>query len=231
MLPIDVRVYPLCSYLLSGYLSKHDDPINFPDQCEVLLRYEEVFSSALTALAISAKQLKHKSEFNFDSGDPANLEAGIATLRIVSLMHLKGFSKITLISPVKGKKGADIIAHRCGCKTCFEVKAITKQSAGRAGEFFADQLYTKMLESAFTAAAQLRESAMALECNVKILSYVVNWFAQSIYLGERDFQKIVNKLERDGGGGSLKDVDGVWLLTQSGQDFLFLNETGKRIDC
>jgi hypothetical protein len=65
---------------------------------------------------------------------------------------------------------------------------------------------------------------------VKLLAYVVNWFAESIYLGEPDFQQIVNKLERHGEVESLIGIDGVLFITKMGQQFLFLNEVGKRID-
>jgi hypothetical protein len=59
---------------------------------------------------------------------------------------------------------------------------------------------------------------------------VVNWFAQSIYLGQDDFQYVVNKLEKDQEQESLVGVDGVWFVTKMGQQFLFLSERGKSID-
>ncbi len=40
--------------------------------------------------------LKGRSEFNFDSGDAQNLEGGIAILRVVEALRLKGFPNIRL---------------------------------------------------------------------------------------------------------------------------------------
>jgi hypothetical protein len=59
---------------------------------------------------------------------------------------------------------------------------------------------------------------------------VLNWFDQSIYLGQKQYQQIVNRLERDGNQESLKGVDGILFITKMGQRFLFLNERAKVID-
>lgn len=223
---------PLVRYFLEGYFSKKDDETNFPsgDMPEILRRYETLFTNVLGLLGIKKEQLTARSEFNFDSGDAANLEGGIAILRVVEALRLRGFSEITLVTPRKGEQGADITCARAGIRICLEVKAVTKQSRGRDGLFFEDQLYEKVREHAAKAARQLAVSAEILGCEVKLLAYVVNWFAQSIYLGESDYQQIVNKLERHGEVEALKGIDGVLFVTKMGQEFLFLNEVGKRID-
>jgi hypothetical protein len=59
---------------------------------------------------------------------------------------------------------------------------------------------------------------------------VVNWFDQSIYLDESDYQQIVNRLERHGDVESLRSIDGLLFVTKMGQKFLFLNEVGRMID-
>jgi hypothetical protein len=81
-----------------------------------------------------------------------------------------------------------------------------------------------------TARKQLEATATDLRCSLTIFVCVVNWFAQSIYLGQDDFQYVVNKLEKDQEQGSLAGVDGVWFVTKMGQQFLFLGERGKSID-
>ncbi len=96
--------------------------------------------------------------------------------------------------------------------------------------FIEQQLYEKVHEHASKAGKQLQASAAALHCEVKIRVYVVNWFTQSIHPDQSDYQHIVNNLERDGEVESLDGVGGVWFITKMGQDFLFLNESGKRID-
>ena len=228
----DLSAFPLCNFLLSAYLSSTGDPDNFPpgEIPAVFERYENIFASALSVLGLTKEALKSRSEFNFDSGDRANLEGGIAILRAVEALRIKNFSSIVLVKPRKNFQGADITANKNGEKVCFEVKAITKQSSGRKGLFFADQLYNKILESVSNARNQLQASASELGCTLTILVCVVNWFSQSIYLGQDDYQAIVNKLERDEDQESLKGIDGVWFLTRFGQEFVFLNDRAKSID-
>jgi hypothetical protein len=74
----DLSAYPLCRYFLSGYLSKRDDPTNFPtDQLPTIFeKYEKLFASALKALDLTKEALKGRSEFNFDSVMPRILKAG-----------------------------------------------------------------------------------------------------------------------------------------------------------
>ncbi len=228
----DLSNWPFCSYFLSGYLSKGKDPTNFPpDQFPALFdRYEKVFESALRGLGLTKEALKSKSEYNFDSGDAANLESGIAVLRVVEALRLEKFHNIALVKPTKNSPGADLTCEKNGQKVCCEVKAITKQSSGRRGLFFEDQLYEKILENISKARAQLEASAAELQCIVKIFVCVVNWFEQSIYLNQNDYQHVVNRLERDQDQESLKGVDGVLFVTKMGQRFLFLNERGKCLD-
>jgi len=229
----DLRAWPLCSYFLSGYLSKGRDPTNFPpDQIPALFdEYEKLFGSALQVLGLTKVTLKSKQEFNFDSGDAGNLESGIAVLRVVEALRLAKFLNIALVKPPKGAPGADIACEKNGQKVCLEVKAITKQSSGRKEHFLEDQLYEKILENLPKARAQLEETASQLRCTVKIFVCVVNWFEQSIYLNQDDYQQVVNRLEKDQDQESLKGVDGVWFVLKMGHQFLFLNERGKFIDC
>jgi len=224
--------FPFSHFLLGRYLSKRTDSTNFPDGdlSEVLERYEILFANVLNVLAITKEQLKSRSEFNFDSGDAGNLEGGIAILRVVEALRLRGFSDIALVLPRKGEQGADVTCMKAGARVCLEVKAITKQSRGRKDFFFDEQLYEKVREHAEKAARQLAHSSETLCCEVKLLAYVVNWFAQSIYLVESDYQQIVNKLEQHGEVESLIGIDGVLFITLMGHEFLFLNEVGKRID-
>jgi hypothetical protein len=229
---IDPRQWPLCAYFLAGYLSKNDsDSENFPpDELPAgFERYERLLDSALKTLGVTKELLKSKAEFNFDSGDAGNLEGGIAILRAVEALRLGRFHNIVLITP-KNSLGADLTAEKNSHKVCFEVKAITKQSKGREGFFFEDQLYEKILDQLPRARKQLDSSATELNCSLKIFICVVNWFAQSIYLGQDDYQSVVNKLERDQEQESLTGVDGVWFVTKMGQEFLFLNEKAKVID-
>ncbi|SEG71102.1 hypothetical protein SAMN05421819_4455 [Bryocella elongata] len=232
MVCVDPSVHPLTAFMLGRYVSSCEDPINFPEDevSAILDRYEVLFANVLTALRLTKEQLRRKSEFNFSSCDAANLEGGIAILRVVEALRLRGFTELTLVAPIKGQQGADITAMFAGIKVCVEVKAVTKQSRGREELFFEDQLYEKVREHATKASRQLAISAEQLHCEVKLIAYVVNWFAQSIYLMESDYQQIVNKLEKHGDVESLDGVDGVLFITKMGQEFLFLNEVGKRID-
>ena len=228
----DLSSWPLCTYFLSRYLSKNSDPTNFPpDQFpQVFDRYEQVFEAAINVLRLPKEALKGRSEFNFDSGDAANLEGGIAILRVVEALRMEGFNNIRLIKPTKNASGADLICDKNGQNVCCEVKAITKQSSGREGFFYEDQLYEKILESISKARIQLATTSQEMQCTVTMFVCVVNWFAQSIYLGQPDYQHIVNKLELDGEQESLKGIDAVLFVTKMGQRFLFLNEHGKCID-
>jgi hypothetical protein len=162
----------------------------------------------LNLLGIQKEQLKARSEFNFDSGNAANLEGGIAILRVVEALRLSAFSDIALISPATGEQGADLTCTKAGARVCVEVKAVTKQSRGRAGFFLEAQLYEELRENTEKAARQLAVSAKVLGCEVRLLTYVVNWFDQSIYVDESDYQQIVNRLERHGEVESLKGIDG-----------------------
>jgi hypothetical protein len=230
--PPELSTYPLASYFLSGYLSKRKDEDNFPPSefPELFQRYETIFSSALGVLGLTKEALKNKPEFNFDSGDAANLEGGIAILRAVEVLRLGKFLNIALVKPTANRPNADLTCDKNGQKVCLEVKAITKQSSGRPGRYFADQLYEKVLDSISKARIQLESTAAEAGCTVKIFVCVVNWFAQSIYLGQNDYQYIANRLERDEDQASLSGIDGVWFVTKMGQQFLFLNDIGKCID-
>jgi hypothetical protein len=230
-LPRDLSAYPLSMYFLSGYLSKFKEgDLNFPpDQPRTFELYEQVFQSALEALSLTREDLRSKEGFNFDDGDAKNLEGGIAMLRVVNALRSERFRNIALLMPPKKVCGADIACERNGQKVCVEAKAITKQSRGRRGCFFEDQLYKKMLETLPHARKQLQATAKELQISVKIFACVVNWFAQSIYLDQGNYQRIVNKLERDQDCASLKGVEGVFFVTRTGQQYLFLNEHGHRM--
>ncbi len=225
--------YPLFTYFLAAYLSTNNkDLINFPpDEFPGLLqRYEAIFENALSILCMRKETLKARSEFNFDSGDALNLEGGLAILRVVAALNRERFGNITLVRPSKNARGADLTCEKNGYRVCCEVKTITKQSQGRKDHYFADQLYEKMLESIDKARDQLDATACELGCSIKLLVYVVNWFAHSIYLDKTDYQYITNRLEQDQDQRSLVGIDGVFFVTKMGQCFLFLNEHAKCID-
>jgi hypothetical protein len=154
----------------------------------------------------------------------------MAILRVVEALRLGKFVNIALVTPKKNAQGADIVCEKDGHRVCCEIKAITKQSSGRKGLFFAEQLYEKILESISKARTQLAATAAQFQCTVTIFVCVVNWFSQSIYLSNSDYQHIVDKLERDQEQASLAGIDGVLFVTKMGQQFLFLNERGKCID-
>ena len=222
----DLAAYPLCSYFLAGYLSRTDDPSNFPtsNMPGLLDRYEQVFEAGLVALGTTREALRSRSDFRFDSGDAANLEAGIAILRVAEALRIQGFHDIKLVAPRNdGTQAADLLCEKNGQRICCEVKAITKQSKGRPGFFLAQQLYQKILEHIDGARAQLSATASALNCSVTIYACVINWFEQSIYLTKDDYQMIVNWLERDQDQESLLGIDGVFFVTQQGLMHLFLN--------
>ncbi len=228
----DLTAYPLCEYFLSGYLQKTNDPTNFPpDQYpELFDRYEAIFQRGIDALRTNKDKLKKRSELNFDSGNAQNLESGIAMLRVVQLLATSNFQNIALVTPPNHASGADLSAERNGHRACFEIKAITKRSTGRKDEWMEEQLYLKIVDTARKAASQLAATASHLSCSVKILVCVVNWFEQSIYLTNQDYQGIVDKLERFEEQESLVGIDGVWFLPKFGNHILFLNEQGKLID-
>jgi hypothetical protein len=232
MTPPDLSNHPLCKYFLSSYLSKGADQSNFPDDQfpSILDRYEKVFQSALEVLGVTKERLKKRTEFNFDSGDPANLEGGIAMLRVIEALRLAKFHKISLVKTPKNSSGADLVCEKNSHRICCEVKAITKQSSARPGFFMEDQLYEKILESISKARTQLEATAALEHCSVKIFACVINWFDQSIYLTQDDYQRIVNKLENNQEQQSLIGIDGVLFVTKMGQWFLFLTEHGKCID-
>ena len=196
-----------------------------------------MFESALTALGLTKKALKSRSEFNFDSGDAANLEGAIAILRVVAALREWNFRKIKLIQPASNKPCADLVSEKNGQKVCWEVKAVTKQSSGRSKEGLLfidgleDQLYEKILESISKARTQLEASAAHLHCTVKIFVCVVNWFDHSIYLDQDNYQHIVNRLEKDQDLESLQGVDGVLFVLKPGHTYFFLKGRGKSIDC
>jgi hypothetical protein len=233
MLLPDPQKYPLSSFFLSGYLQNLSDEDNFPSGTggTVFDRYEVVFGKALQVLEAAKESLRSKEEFNFDSGDASKLEAGIATLRVVNALHLMGHTKITLIKPPKGARGADIISEKAGKTICFEVKALTKQSTGGEGKFFEQQLYDKVFDLIGKAKNQLLLSAAQLKCDLRIVVFVVNWFSQSIYLVESDYFHVVNRLATEHDHSQLTGIDGILFVTSAGTQFLFLEEAAKSIDC
>lgn len=224
----DLSPYPLCDYLLSRYLSKGDDAANFPPGQfpRVFQRYEETFELALQVLGLTKEDLKKRSEFNFDSGDAGNLESGIAVLRVVRALDLANFRNIALVAPARNARAADITCERNGHMICCEVKTITKQSSARPG-FLADQLYEQVLPTVPRARAQLEATAARFQCTIRLFVCVLNWFAQSIHLRQSDYQSVVDRLEQD---RCLRGIDGVWLITSTGQRFGFVNQRGKLID-
>jgi hypothetical protein len=230
--PFDLAPSPLCEYFLSGYLSKNTDHDNFPPEKFPALfdKYEQVFQRGLTALGTTKEALKRRSEFSFDSGDAGNLESGIALLRVVQLVKISHFQNIALVTPPKNALGADLIGEKNGERVCIEVKALTKLSASRADEFMEAQLYRKILDNISKVASQLAATAAQMHSTVRLFVCVLNWFDQSIYFNEGDFQGIVDKLERNEEQEYLTGIDGVWFLTSAGNHTLFLNERGKSID-
>ncbi|MGO9085918.1 MAG: hypothetical protein ACLQBK_11880 [Candidatus Sulfotelmatobacter sp.] len=228
----DPQKHPLSTFFLSGYLKKTIDHDNFPaDTGEgVFDRYELVFAEALRVLGITKESFRSKPEFNFDSGDVSTLEAGIATLRVVNALHLMKHTKISLIKPPKNGSGADLVSEKNGKKICFEVKALTKQSTGGEHKFLEDQLYDKVFDLTGKAKKQLAASAAELKCDLQIVVLVVNWFSQSIYLAESDYQMLVNRLEEEHEQTLLRGINGVLFVTSAGVRFFFIDEQAKAID-
>ena len=149
---------------------------------------------------------------------------GIAIFRTIQALKLRGFSDFTLITPPKGKKGADLRCAKEGKLICVEVKAITKQSKPRQGRYLEDQLYEKIGESAEKAARQLRASEDELSCSIKILAPVFNSFDQTIYLDESDLNRIANRLQESGDVPSIDVFDGIFFINKMGNDFLFFKQ-------
>jgi hypothetical protein len=216
--------------LLAGYLSKRDDPANFPSRefPEILDRYESLFGSALVALRLSKEAIRKRPEFNFDSGDAGNLESAIAVLRAVEALRLAGFRNVTLLNP----PGADILCERNGQAVCCEVKAITKQSRGQEGRFFEDQLYMKIKGHIGKVRTQLESASKERQCDLTMYICVVNWFDQSIYLGQQSYQELVNRLEKERREDntdeeSLKGIDAAFFVLKMGNYFWFVNERAR----
>lgn len=193
--------------------------------------YETVFAEALKALGMNKESLRAKPEFNFDSGDICNLEAGIATLRVANALHLMGHTAITLIKPPKNVAGADLVSKKGGKKVCFEVKALTKQGTGGEQKFLEDQLYDKVFDVVGKAKRQLAASAAELKCDLQIVVFVVNWFSQTIYLNESNYLATVKRLEQEQEQTLLKGINGVLFVTGAGVRFLFIDDQAKAIDC
>jgi hypothetical protein len=230
---LDPAKYPLCDYFLSGYLKANpNDAGNFPpgEFPDGFVRYEALFHDALSHLKMTKEALRARQEFSFDSGDANNLESAIGVLRAAIHLGLAKFTDIILIKLQQTSRGADLTANKNGRKVCFEVKTITKQSKGRTGHFFADQLYEKIREGIAKAREQLIASSLELNCELTIYTCVVNWFAQTIYLNQDDYQYIVDKLEEHGEEKSLSGVDGVWFILKNGDLKAFLNERAKVLD-
>lgn len=143
-LPVELESYPLCHFFLSGYLANNCDPQNFEAEkiARILEQYETVFAAALKAISTSKETLRGRPEFNFDSASRNGLESGVAVLRVINCLHLKGFENFALLDAGKAT-GADLVCEKQGQKVCCEVKAITKQSRGRKGLFLENQLYEK----------------------------------------------------------------------------------------
>ena len=110
--------HPLCQYFLSGYLSNHNDPANFPpDEVPTLFdRYEEIFRRALITLQISREQLKGRAEFDFAHADQGNFEGAIAVLRAVEALRLQGFQASRYSSLLGPTSSAKKTVERCGAR-------------------------------------------------------------------------------------------------------------------
>lgn len=230
----DLSHYPLCRFFLSGYLSVREDPTNFPsdEQPALFDRYENIFKFGLDALSIPKESLRQKPEFNFDSGNPANLESGIGVLRTIEALRQMGFHRFA----IPKSPGADILCEKGSQPVCCEVKTITKQSTLREGFYFVGQVYEKVFENVDKARDQLLKCKSEIPTAITLYISVSNWFDQAIYLLEKDYQRIVNRLEKETlEGGDLREslhgIDGILFLTKAGHRCLFLNERGKTIDC
>lgn len=232
-LPPELNAHPLAKYFLSGYLSGREDPINFPPDGPgfVLQAYESIFADSLRILGIPKESLRARPEFKFDSGDPANLEAGIAVLRVVCALESEGFANIRLVRPGYDRS-ADVVCEKRGHKVCCEVKTITKQSRSRPREEYDydGEVYEKVRESIDKARSQLDSTATKLGCSVKLLACVMNWQLHPILLGKDKYYRIAQRLERDGDQQSLNGIDGVLFVNNVGEKFMFLTEHGECIN-
>ena len=135
-----------------------------------------------------------------------------------------------LIKPPKNAAGADLLSEKGGKKICFEVKALTKQSTGGEQKFLEDQLYDKIFDLTGKAKKQLAASAAQFTCELQIVVFVVNWFSQSIYLVESDYQHLVNRLEEELGNTLLSGINGVLFVTSAGVQFPLIDNQAKVID-
>jgi hypothetical protein len=174
--------------------------------------------------------LRAKPEFNFDSGDISKLEAGIAILRVANALHLRGRTKMTLIKPPKNEGAADLVSEKGGKRICFAVKALTEQSTGGEHKFLEDQLYDKIFDLTGKAKKQLAASAAQLKCDLQIVVFVVNWFSQSIYLVESDYQRLVNRLKEQQEHTLLSGINGVLFVTSAGVQFAFIDDQAKVVN-
>ena len=117
---------------------------------------------------MTKEALRARSEFNFDSGDPNNLESAIGVLRAAIHLGQAKFSDITLLKSKRNSPGADLTAKKTGHKICFEVKTISKGGKGGDGEFFEQQLYEKIRSNIGRAREQLKATALQLNCDLTI---------------------------------------------------------------
>jgi hypothetical protein len=78
-------------------------------------RYEDTFASLLEVLGLTKEPLKGRSEFNFNSGDPANLENSVAVLKVVEALHLEeALTTSRSFLPQKNAPAADIAREKNG---------------------------------------------------------------------------------------------------------------------
>jgi hypothetical protein len=227
-IPLQLEDHPLADFFLRGYLSTGDDPKNFPSDGfpDVLGRYERTFSVALDILGVAREVLRGRAEFKFDSGDAANLESGIAILRVVEFFHLARFRDISLVRPSKYTPSADLICTQNGARICCEVKAVTKQSKGRPG-YLENQLYDKVSECVPKARKQLKATAAEFRCDVKVLVCVVNWLTHSLCLYQNDYLRIFRRLKCE---QQLDGIDGVLFVTKMGVPYWFPDDPKKCLD-
>ena len=221
--PPELGAYQLCVFFLMGYLTAREDPENFPpnELPRIFQQYERVFKDALDALNLSHEALRARPEFNFDPGDPASLESGIAVLRVVNALQQKGYQRIALLG-AEETTGADVVCYKDDQKICCEVKAITKQSEGRKGFYLENQVYEKVRENAVKARTQLKATAVKLNCQRTTFAVVMNWSPHDKILGDNDLRNIVDKLDRD---LSLGERDGLPLGLGEIDDVLFVMPT------
>jgi hypothetical protein len=126
--------------------------------------------------------------------DAKNLEAGVGVLRAVQALHVLG----VFLYQTSLASGRRHLLREKRQRVCCEVKTITKQGAGRRGFSLENSVFEKLAETLPKARKQLEATAKKLQCQVKILVYVMNWLEHSIVLDQDSYQKIVNKLESGG---------------------------------